>query len=480
MKEIKPIRLSVIMPVYNERFTIREIVKKVLQQEGTDGIASIQLVIVDDCSKDGSDRIIRELSSEHPQIHAVFHSRNLGKTGAIRTGIDCADGDVTIFQDADLEYDPDEYGKLLRPIAEGVADVVFGSRFLVAEYCRVLYFWHYILNSMLTNLSNMFNDLTFTDMETCYKVFRTPLLKSLPIRSEGFGLEPELTAKIAKRGFRVYEVPISYKGRTYEEGKKISWQDGLWTLFYIVKYWLVDDCYKDQGGLEILYNLSRAPRFTRWMADVIRPFLGYRVLEIGAGIGTLTERLLPRDFYMASDLEEIHLETLDSRFGKDGRALVRKIDLSKPEDFIQVKDPVDTVVCLNGIERIRDEEKALKNIFNVLEPGGRAIILVPQGKSLFGSIDEVVGNCRRYEKAELEEKMRKAGFALEKIFDFNRPGAMVWFVNGKLLKKRTLDKIQLKIFDHLVWLFRMIDSWFPWPGLSLIAIGKKPGMVNLP
>ena len=205
-----PVSLTVIVPVFNERYTLREIILRVLAQEGKGIISGIQLILIDDCSTDGSRDLVKQLAEEHSQIQAVFQPKNMGKGAAVKAGIALATGDVTLFQDADLEYDPEDYHRLLVPFAEGIADVVYWSRFLVWKHRRVLYFWHSVMNYFLTTLSNLFTDLNLSDIETCYKLFRTSVLKSIPIRSDRFGLEPEITAKIARRGLRVYEVPISY------------------------------------------------------------------------------------------------------------------------------------------------------------------------------------------------------------------------------------------------------------------------------
>lgn len=467
-----PFRLSVIMPVYNERFTLAKVIGKVLEQEGTPGIAAIQLVIVDDGSTDGSRDIISAQAGLHSQILPVFHEKNQGKAGAIRTGIDRADGDVIVIQDADLEYEPSEFSRLIRPIFEGDADVVFGSRYLAADYRRVLYFWHSLMNWGLTNLSNIFTDLTITDMETCYKMFRAPLLKSIPIRSSGFGLEPELTAKVAKRNLRVYEVPISYKGRTYDEGKKITWKDGFLALYYIVKYWLIDDCYKDYQGVA-LQAASLAPRFTKWVADVIRPFLGRKVLEIGAGIGNMTSRFLPRDEYIASEINQQYLETLWSRFGHEGRAKILHLDLSEPEHFKELRESQDSIICLNMLEHVEDDIAALKRMYETLAPEGNLILLVPQDPHIFSNLDQVSKHFRRYTREDLQQKLNQAGFTVDTMFDFNKPGYIGWAIEGKFLGSRTLPKLAMKIYDHLVWLFCRIDHLLPWKGLSIITIARK-------
>jgi glycosyltransferase involved in cell wall biosynthesis len=224
--------LSVVLPVYNERETIRAILEKVRAVP-----FSTEIIVVDDGSSDGSREILRKIEEEGRLIdRLIFHDGNRGKGGALRTGFEAVTGDVVIVQDADLEYDPSDYSNLVRPIVDGKADVVFGSRFLTTMAHRVLYFWHAVANRLLTLFSDMLTNLNLTDMETCYKVFRTEVVRSLDLQERGFGVEPEITAKVASLGCRVYEVGISYAGRSYEEGKKIGWKDAIWALFCIARY----------------------------------------------------------------------------------------------------------------------------------------------------------------------------------------------------------------------------------------------------
>ncbi|MCX8037468.1 MAG: glycosyltransferase family 2 protein [Candidatus Sumerlaeia bacterium] len=227
-------KLSIVIPVYNERATIEEILRRVAASP-----LEKEIIVVDDCSTDGT----REwLLQEHQRlgIRLILHEKNKGKGAALRTGFQAAEGDIVIVQDADLEYDPQEYPKLIEPIVSGRADVVYGSRFLGSEAHRVLYFWHYVGNRFLTLLSNMFTNLNLSDMETGYKVFRRQLIQSIRIRENRFGFEPEITARIARKKARIYEVGISYSGREYKEGKKITWRDGLWAIWCIVRYSLFD------------------------------------------------------------------------------------------------------------------------------------------------------------------------------------------------------------------------------------------------
>jgi glycosyltransferase involved in cell wall biosynthesis len=224
-------KLSVVMPVYNEHGTLREVIARVLAVS-----LDIELICVDDGSTDGSREILTELQTSSPRIQVLLQPRNMGKGAALRRGIQAATGDFVIIQDADLEYDPTDYPILLRPLIEGKADVVYGSRFLGSGPHRVLYFWHFVANRALTLISNALTNMNMSDMETCYKVFRREILQSIPIEEDRFGFEPEITVKIAKRQLRVYEVGISYWGRTYEEGKKIGWRDGFRALWCLLKY----------------------------------------------------------------------------------------------------------------------------------------------------------------------------------------------------------------------------------------------------
>ena len=229
-------KLSVIIPVYNERRWLTELVQRVRAVP-----VPKEIVIVDDCSTDGTRDLLQDMDGRD-DVRAVFQPANRGKGAALREGFKRATGDVILVQDADLEYDPANYPRLLQPILAGLADVVYGSRFL-GEQHRVLYFWHYVANKMLTTLSNMFTNLNLTDMETCYKVFRREVIAGMTLSSNRFGFEPEVTAKIARRRtppWRVYEVPISYFGRTYDEGKKIRFKDAFTALWCIVRYWVRD------------------------------------------------------------------------------------------------------------------------------------------------------------------------------------------------------------------------------------------------
>jgi len=233
-------KLSIIIPCYNEERTIEKVINNVINQK----YKNIEIIVVDDCSQDTTPDILKKkLSNKIDKL--LFHSTNQGKGAALRTGIIKATGDIILIQDADLEYDPDEYMSLINPILSGRADIVYGSRFIGSNPHRAVYFWHKIANNFLTILSNILSGLNLTDIETCYKVFKSQILKDIKIEENGFGFEAEITAKISRKNYRIYEVGISYYGRTYTEGKKITWIDGIKAIYCIMKYNLFNICKKD-------------------------------------------------------------------------------------------------------------------------------------------------------------------------------------------------------------------------------------------
>jgi glycosyltransferase involved in cell wall biosynthesis len=466
-------KLSVLVPLYNEEEFVGTLLERVIAAPLPPGLDR-EIIVADDGSTDSSVEEVERVAERHPGVIRLLKTdRNQGKGAALRRAIAEASGEFSIVQDADLEYDPREYERILAPLLDGRADVVYGSRFMVAAERRVLYFWHSLANHLLTGMCNIFADLNLTDMETCYKAFRTLLLKSIPIASQRFGFEPEITIKLAKRQARIYEVPISYNGRTYEEGKKIGLRDAFDAFRVILRSSLSSDLYADRDKAT-LDAFSIAPNFNCWIADTIKPYLGRHILEIGAGIGNLSRVLVAkRKRYVATDLDSEHLERLRVRLAGRPNVDSALLDASRAEDYRPFREQMDTVVCLNVLEHIKDDHGALLSINTLLQPGGRAIILVPEGHSIFSSLDEELGHWRRYSEEQLCQRMIEAGFELEEMLKFNRVSRPGWWLNGKILKRRTISRFQLRNFDRMVWLFRRIDPHFPWPPTSLIAIGRK-------
>jgi glycosyltransferase involved in cell wall biosynthesis len=465
--------LSVLIPVYNERTVVERSLRQVLAAPLPEEL-ECELIIVDDCSKDGTYAILQRLAQEEPRIRLFKHDVNQGKGAAIRSALSHAQGDFCLVQDADLEYDPSDYPKLLRPLLDGHADAVFGSRYLPAAQTRILPFWHSLINKTLTLISNMFCNLALTDMETCYKVFRTDLLKSIPIRSDRFGFEPEITMKSAKRNLRIYEVPISYHGRTYEEGKKIGWKDGINALGVIMRFWLIDDLYVGRYGRGFLNNLTGTPQYVRWVCDLIRPHLGDYVLEIGAGIGNFSGRLMARRFcYFASESDELYLHALQNRFLKTPNVVVQRLRPSECDDFNCLPPTLDTVLCVNVLELMDDDAGLLSRIHRTLPPGGKLVLLVPRGTGLFGSLDRTLGHRRRYSVAGLKTTLQQTGFKLDELHQINRMGAPIWYFSSRIIQSQRLSKLFLKVFDKTIVIWKLLDHVLPWGGVSMIAVSTR-------
>jgi len=458
------------MPVYNERATLDDILDRVLAAPLPDGMER-EVVIVDDCSEDGSWDIAQQRAEADPRVRVFQHTANQGKGAAIRTAVQRAEGDVAIVQDADLEYNPAEYGRLLRPILNGDADVVYGSRFAAAEYRRVLLFWHSIANRFLTHLSNMLTDLNLTDMETCYKAFRMDVLKTIPIRSNRFGIEPEITAKIAKRRLRIYETPISYNGRTYMEGKKIGVRDALQALWVILKFAVIDDLYNERYGEHTLRSMELATRFTKWVIERVRPFLHDTILEVGSGIGNNVRDLLDRPHVIATDNDPEYIRLLNNAFA--GRHNVKVVQWDATTPVPEGLGPVDTVFCSNVLEHIEDEAAALAGMHNVLRAEGQLVLIVPAGAYLYGSLDKALDHFRRYDIDTFEPRLNAAGFELDHAFTMNKVGVLGWYLNSKVLKRKALGRCQLKLFNALMPLVRLMDPILPWQGLSLVIAAKR-------
>ncbi len=466
-------KLSILVPVYNERTVVERSLSQVLAAPLPEGMER-EIILVDDCSTDSTGEILERLAAAEPVIRLFRHEVNQGKGAAIRTAIEHATGDFCLVQDADLEYDPSEYPKLLKPLLDGHADAVFGSRYMAGEQTRVLPFWHSLINKTLTLLSNMFSNLDLTDMETCYKVFRTDLLKSIPIRSNRFGFEPEITMKCAKRQLRIYEVPISYHGRTYEEGKKIGWRDGIKALAAILHFWLIDDLYVAPYGRGVLNNLTGTPQYVSWVTRVLRPYLGDTVLEPGAGIGTISGRLMARRLhYVAGEKDPLYLHALRNRFLKTPNVSVKQLDPEKEVDLHGIGEPFDTVLCLNLLEYVEDPSRLVANLSGVLREGGRLLVLAPQGPALYGLLDVAMGHKRRFRVDELQRLMQDNGMEMERVHQLNKISAAAWWVEGKLLRRKRIGKPMLKLFDKTVWLWRRLDVLLPWRGLTLVGVARK-------
>lgn len=472
--------LSILVPVYNEEYLVEESLNRLFVLEEGPYLEKIQVIIINDGSKDNTAEVLNRLSKELPPRSQRFewkfinHEKNMGKGKAIQTALNEATCEISIIHDSDLEYYPKDILRMIPLFIEEGADAVYGSRFAVHSYRRVLMYRHELGNRLLTFLCNLISNLNLTDMETCYKAIRTPLFKSIPIRSNDFRLEPELTIKLAKRNAKIFEVPINYCGRTYQEGKKINWIDGFKAGMALLKFGFSDDIFtEDEYGSKILARLSRAEKYNSWTADTIRPYVGQNVLEIGSGIGNLTKKLIPRKSYYATDINPLYLQITENLKIDRPYLSVSYLDLNDVSEFKRDEKLFDTVICLNVIEHLDNDEQAMKNIADLLDQNGKAIVLVPRGQWIFGSLDEVLGHRRRYSEEMLRTLSNRVGLKVTKIIPFNRVSTIPWLLNGRILRKRTFGLFQIFTMNLLTPLFRKIDRFLPLPSLSYIAILKK-------
>jgi glycosyltransferase involved in cell wall biosynthesis len=464
-------KLSVLMPLYNERWTVGTIIGRVLAVPLP---LELEIVAVDDGSTDGSWEELQKLADRDRRICAYRHDRNRGKGAAIRTAISHMSGDIAVVQDADLEYDPHDYLELLPAIFDGRADAVFGSRF-AGHPRRVLYFWHSLGNHLLTLLANLANDINLTDMETCYKMVRCDVLRGLRLRSNSFTLEPELTCRLAQWGARIYEVPVSYSGRTYLEGKKIKAVDGLKVFWELFRCRCLDQRFTDHAGLYVLKAVARASRYHRWLLQQCRQYLGVRVLEGGAGIGNLSFLLLGSERLVLVDNDPTYVARLRDQFGQRGNTRVVQADLTQPGDFSLWKDEqIDTVVCSNVLEHVQPDEQVLRSLYETLVPGGHCIVMVPAGMWLYTGVDRALGHRRRYSPGELRAKMERAGFTIVYSRRVSRFAALAWWISGRIFRQRYLSPRQMAWFDRLFPIIKLLDGCLPLPGMSLIMVGRRP------
>ncbi|HEY8218060.1 MAG TPA: glycosyltransferase [Acidimicrobiia bacterium] len=483
MAETPPRCLGVVMPCFNERATVLEIVKRVLASP-----LVAELVIVDDGSTDGSRDILRGL--DDPRVRVFEQPINLGKGAALRRGFLEVTSDYVIVQDADLEYDPRDYEKMLEPLLENRADVVYGSRFHGGRPHRVLYYWHSVGNRVLTTISNMFTNLNLSDMETCFKAFRREVLDHVDIHEDRFGFEPEITAKVARQGWRVYEVGISYDGRTYAEGKKIGWRDGVRAVWSILRYSRIADRVDaraveraagpvdfDDADAELataLDSLDGADNYTTWLVSMCSPYLGEDVLEVGAGHGQLTERLLAGHQVTATDLSKRCVELLEERFGHDPAFEACCCDV---DDLLRDRrSRYDSAVLVNVLEHIDDDVGALTTATQLVRPGGHVIVFTPAFDGLYSEFDRRIGHRRRYRRAHLVGVADLAGLEIVDTRYVNSLGALAWWAYARHLRRTPTKPKNVALYDRVVVpLLRHVEERHePTFGQSVFLVGRRP------
>ena len=441
--------LSVVVPCYNEVDTVATLLKRVLDEP-----CVAEVIVVDDCSTDGSTDIIASFTDSRVRVlHQPF---NMGKGAALQRGFLEATADYVVVQDADLEYDPSEFSRLLQPLVKDLADVVYGSRFLTTSAHRVLYFWHSVGNRLLTLLSNTFTNVNLTDMETCYKAFRREAIQQIDLQEDRFGTDPEITAKLAAGGWRIWEVGISYSGRTYEEGKKIGFRDAVRASYCILRYSRTGNrlarsstARSRDNGLDAAHHsttvspLAETESYIDHLVDQLDPWLHGRIHPIGAGLGPLTSRLSTRGYQVVTP---------------------------EPDTIV-----ADTIVLANTLEHVEDDLEMLRRIYDSVRLGGSVVILVPAHEALYGKHDRVIGRYRRYRRTQLVNRVSTAGFIVEHAAYINAPGAALWLIGRRFLRRTPKADGPSPLFDRIILpSVKKCDARFDLPfGQSLIVVGRK-------
>ncbi|HKC24311.1 MAG TPA: bifunctional glycosyltransferase/class I SAM-dependent methyltransferase, partial [Thermoanaerobaculia bacterium] len=339
---------------------------------------------------------------------------------------------------------------------------------------RVLYFWHTVGNRLLTLMSNTFTDLNLSDMETCYKMMTREIVGRLDLQSKRFGIEPEITCKVARMRARIFEVPVSYSGRTYEEGKKIGVKDGFQAVWTILRYFRWEAPKGDVGAIT-LRRMSKLGSYNEWLHKRFEGWLGKRILEVGSGVGNQTRFFAERERVIASDIEAHYLRELGAKFERRSNVRIGsfRFPLTEKDREDLLAERIDTIVCLNVLEHIEDDASTLRDFARVLPPGGHLALLVPALPALYGTLDQHLNHFRRYSADELRSKVTEAGFAVDTVRFLNRPGVFGWWLNSRVLKRKVLPSRQLSAFRFLLPLLALEEKSPPSFGMSLLVLATK-------
>ncbi|MBX3349698.1 MAG: glycosyltransferase [Nitrospira sp.] len=466
----KPV-LAVLIPVFNEVQSIKRLVKRVLASSNE---VEIRVFIVDDCSSDGSGAVLDALACEDSRITVLHHNTNQGKGAAIRTAINAATGDFAIIQDADFEYDPNDYSRIIAPLLTGAADAVFGSRYLSGMERQVRGYWHSLGNSFLTTCFNIVHDAHLSDMETCYKALPLNILKSLRLTTDRFGIEPELAARLIAVRARIVEVPISYYPRGYGDGKKIGWKDGLEAIYLIVKFKYFDPIPCLDAAMLRHLAMAKAPLYQKAIAREIEPFVGDRVLEVGAGIGNLSKHMPGvKELILAEPIKGFRLQLASNMDYRD-YVIISEQDVFSEQGVVWAKNlQPDTVININQLELMDDDKVALDSLASSVAPRGRVVLLLSAQQSLYGSLDNALGRRRRYSLESIRALLKAVGLEVIEERWFGKLVLIGWFFESKIYRRQFFSPKSVSWVDLLSPWMKSIDRWMPWNGLSLLVVAQK-------
>jgi SAM-dependent methyltransferase len=482
-------KLSVVVPFYNELRTLPTVVDRLLKVDfGKLGLET-ELIFVDDGSTDAGRSVLDPLPRD--DVRVIVHPQNRGKGAAVKTGLEAATGDILCIQDADLEYDPRDLPALVEPIVDGDFQVVYGSRFKGSA--AGLYYTHRVANRLLNLMINVAFNRYLSDVYTGYKVFTREAFQGLHLTARTFTVEMELTAHFLRKGLVIFEVPISYRARTYAEGKKIHFKDGFLAAGAVLRYRLrraprrtgpaahgapdaPGTAQVAEGGASIhalgLEDLATAHRYHRYLFELLAPYLGPSVLEVGAGLGDLSSQLLDRDRLVVNDDDPVCLRALDERFGQRPGIEVLGAEVLR----LEVTPPVDTVVAVNVLDRLDDDVAALRSMARAALPGGRLLLVVPAHPGLAGAYDQVQQRRRRYSTKALRGAVEAAGLVPEVVRPVNLLGGLAWWAAVRVGRQARPTPVLVRLYDRLVvpaerLLERRVRPRF---GQSILCVARVP------
>ncbi len=463
--------LSILLCVHNQVHTITSFVDRLLSAPLT---SPIELVIVDDGSTDGSAELISELTNTRPSIRFIRHKQTLGRAESLLRATGEMTGEIAVLLDPEKGFNPMDLPRLLRPVAEDVADVAFGSRFLSTDCRKVSGSRRTFLARLATRMSNFINGIDQTDIQPHGILIRKEILASIPLKEQGRRIETELVTKLAKWNLRLVEVSVSQDSWTQSVSCRFGVGDFLRTVGLALQYRYLDKRFTLHDGFHILVSVGNAPKFNRWLVSKLSPFMGKRILEAGSGIGNLTELFRHHEHVACVDFDPLYVDRLRQRFGHMNNMSFHQLDLNQLADCSELKSAqLDTIVCVNVLEHIEDDRGVLRSFQQLLEPGGQVVLLVPAHPGLYTEVDRTLGHFRRYSFEKATEKMREAGLEVVHCSGFNRLGAIGWYVSGKLMRRSTISSRQMKLYEWLLPVAKLCERLPFLPQLSVVVVGRK-------
>ncbi len=464
--------LSVLLRVHNQVHTLTGFIERVLSAPLD---VTPEIVIVDDGSTDGTHELIQELAKTRPTIRIIRHNHTIGQAKSLLAASKTMTSELAVILDADAGFNSMDLPRLLKPVTEDVADAALGSRFLSRDCRQVSGYRRKLFARLTTKVSNFINGIDQTDIQPHGILIRKEILEKIPLTQTGQEIATELVTKLSKWNLRMVEVAVTQDTRIESVGSQFGISDFFRTVKTVLKYRYFDRQFTLHDGFNILVSVGSAPKFNRWLVSKISPYFGKRILEAGSGIGNLTELFSHKDRLACVDFDPLYVERLRQRFGHMDNMSFHEFDLNKLGTCKELKTAhLDTIVCVNVLEHIEDDRRVLKSFAKLLEPGGQVVLLVPANPDLYTNVDRTLGHFRRYAFEEATAKMEEAGLDVVHCSGFNRLGAIGWYVSGKLLKRSTLSSRQMKLYEWLLPVAKLIERLTFLPQLSVIVVGRKP------